>query len=118
MAPGFYGSLGFLDRGTDDGRRTRGRERQGPIRYALSMKIRTAVALGVFVSTGFGGAAEEDLKARASRIHASAIVVDSHEDVPERLGKEWVDLSARSRTGHVDVPRLKDGGVTAPARSR
>ena len=32
--------------------------------------------------------------------------------VPERLGLEWVDLSVRSRTGHVDIPRLKEGGVT------
>jgi membrane dipeptidase len=54
----------------------------------------------------------EDLHARAIRVHASAIVVDTHEDVPERLGTEWVDLSVRSATGHVDIPRLKEGGVT------
>jgi membrane dipeptidase len=56
----------------------------------------------------------EDLKTRAARIHRSAIVVDTHQDVPYRLGKEWIDLSKRSGTGHVDVPRLKEGGVTAP----
>jgi len=56
----------------------------------------------------------EDLKTRAARIHRSAIVVDTHQDVPYRLGKEWIDLSKRNATGHVDVPRLKEGGVTAP----
>ncbi|HYK43105.1 MAG TPA: dipeptidase [Thermoanaerobaculia bacterium] len=53
-----------------------------------------------------------DLKSRADRIHRSAIVIDTHEDVPERLGTEWVDLSVRNKTGHVDIPRLKEGGVT------
>ena len=56
----------------------------------------------------------EDLHARALRIHRSAIVVDTHEDVPEQLEKEWVDIRARQRTGHVDIPRWRDGGVTAP----
>jgi membrane dipeptidase len=56
--------------------------------------------------------ASSDLKARADRLHRSAIVVDTHEDVPERLGLEWVDLSVRNKTGHVDIPRLKEGGVT------
>jgi membrane dipeptidase len=57
----------------------------------------------------------EDLHARAMRIHRSAIVVDTHEDVPYRLeDKGWIDLSVRNTTGHVDIPRLKEGGVTGP----
>ncbi|MEO8349385.1 MAG: membrane dipeptidase, partial [Acidobacteriota bacterium] len=69
-------------------------------------------ALGLL--TAAQTAPPEDLKTRAARIHASAIVVDTHQDVPYRLDKEWIDLSKRNRTGHVDVPRLKEGGVTAP----
>jgi membrane dipeptidase len=49
---------------------------------------------------------------RAAQVHRSAIVIDTHLDVPYRLEKEWVDLSVRNRTGHVDIPRLKEGGVT------
>jgi membrane dipeptidase len=57
----------------------------------------------------------EELNSRAMRIHRSAIVVDTHEDVPYRLeDKGWVDLSVRNTTGHVDIPRLKEGGMTAP----
>ena len=56
----------------------------------------------------------DDLKTRAARLHASAIVVDTHQDVPYRLETEWSDLSKRNATGHVDIPRLKEGGVTAP----
>jgi membrane dipeptidase len=55
----------------------------------------------------------EDLKTRATRIHRTAIVVDTHQDVPYRLEKEWIDLSRRNPAGHVDIPRLKEGGVTA-----
>ncbi len=57
----------------------------------------------------------ENLHARAMRLHRSAIVVDTHEDVPYRLeDKGWIDLGVRNATGHVDIPRLKEGGVTAP----
>jgi membrane dipeptidase len=55
----------------------------------------------------------EDLHERAMRLQTGAIVLDTHEDVPERLEKEWVDLSVRSRTGHVDIPRWREGGVSA-----
>ncbi|HEY3171855.1 MAG TPA: membrane dipeptidase [Thermoanaerobaculia bacterium] len=56
----------------------------------------------------------EDLHARALLLHRSAIIVDTHEDVPEQLEKEWVDIGVRQKTGHVDIPRWRDGGVTAP----
>src|SRR5215470_1065500 len=58
--------------------------------------------------------AADDLKSRAAQLHVDAIVVDTHEDVPERLGKEWVDIGIRQKTGHVDIPRLIEGGVTNP----
>ncbi len=57
---------------------------------------------------------EDDFKARAARILQSAIVVDTHEDLPEQLEKEWVDIGVRLKTGHVDIPRWREGGVTAP----
>jgi membrane dipeptidase len=61
-----------------------------------------------------GMAAAGDLKTRAAQLQADAIIVDTHEDVPERLGKEWVDIGIRQKTGHVDIPRLIEGGVTNP----
>jgi membrane dipeptidase len=56
----------------------------------------------------------EDLHERAMRLHRSAIIVDTHEDVPETLEQHWVDISERNTVGHVDIPRWKEGGVTAP----
>lgn len=76
------------------------------------MKRPLLLALGAAALVA--AAPPEDLKTRALRIHRTAIVVDTHQDVPYRLESEWVDLSRRSATGHVDVPRLKEGGVTAP----
>jgi membrane dipeptidase len=55
----------------------------------------------------------KDYKAMAARLQKHSIVVDTHEDVPERLQKEWVDIGARNATGHVDIPRLREGGVGA-----
>ncbi|MGH9368215.1 MAG: dipeptidase [Thermoanaerobaculia bacterium] len=55
----------------------------------------------------------KDYKALAARLHQDSIVLDTHQDVPERLEKEWVDLGVRNASGHVDIPRLKEGGVTA-----
>lgn len=54
----------------------------------------------------------QELPARAARLHRGAIVMDTHLDVPYRLEKEWVDLAVRSKTGHVDIPRLREGGLT------
>src|SRR5262245_60096434 len=56
----------------------------------------------------------EDLHERAMRLHRSSIVVDTHEDVPEALQEKWIDLSIRNTVGHVDIPRWREGGVTAP----
>jgi membrane dipeptidase len=55
---------------------------------------------------------KNDLHARAMRLHKSAIVIDTHQDVPYRLESKWIDVGQRNDTGHVDIPRLKEGGVT------
>lgn len=69
-----------------------------------------------FLAAGLvsGALAAEDLHARALRIHREAIVVDTHEDVPEELQKHWFDVGVRQDGGHVDIPRWREGGVTAP----
>lgn len=68
----------------------------------------------VFVAAAVSPPAEkDDLHARAMRLHRSAIVIDTHQDVPYWLEeKGWTDLGKRLPTGHVDIPRLKEGGVT------
>ncbi|HEY3203461.1 MAG TPA: membrane dipeptidase [Thermoanaerobaculia bacterium] len=77
------------------------------------MKKRLLLCFSIVLGLGVHLSAE-DFKARAERLHRSAIVVDTHEDVPERLEKKWVEISVRQSVGHVDIPRWREGGMTAP----
>lgn len=44
-------------------------------------------------------------------IHKAIIVCDAHCDTVDRLIKDKTDLGIRSKNGHVDIPRLIEGGV-------
>src|SRR5437868_6594219 len=50
----------------------------------------------------------------ALAVHAQNIGIDSHIDTVQRVLIDQVSLAQRSPTGHVDIPRLKEGGVNAP----
>ncbi|MEW6411434.1 MAG: dipeptidase [Candidatus Zixiibacteriota bacterium] len=43
-------------------------------------------------------------------LHRDALVADMHSDTVLRM-KKGLDLSQRNRLGHMDIPRLKDGGI-------
>src|SRR4029079_10215146 len=45
---------------------------------------------------------------------AREIGMDSHIDTAQRILIDRADISQRSPVGHVDIPRLRDGGVNAP----
>ena len=45
--------------------------------------------------------------------HRETLVIDGHTDVPTRLWEEPADLSQRLTDRHVDLPRLREGGVDA-----
>ena len=57
--------------------------------------------------------AQEGL-ARARKISSEAIGIDSHIDTIQRVLIGGVDLAQRSASGHVDFPRLREGGMHAP----
>src|SRR5215813_7028589 len=46
--------------------------------------------------------------------HAQNIGIDSHIDTVQRVLIDQVNLAQRSPIGHVDIPRLKEGGINAP----
>ncbi|HXE74689.1 MAG TPA: dipeptidase [Candidatus Xenobia bacterium] len=54
-----------------------------------------------------------DVSPRAARLHRDAVVVDLHLDTPQRLLDESFDLGARDAHGHIDLPRMKEGGLDA-----
>src|SRR5207245_5377252 len=41
------------------------------------------------------------------------IIVDGHIDTPQRMLDMKADITARLEDGHVDVPRMRQGGLTA-----
>lgn len=56
----------------------------------------------------------EDLAAHAARLQREAIVVDTHLDAPDQLSDKWADIAIRGATDHFDLPRAREGGLTAP----
>src|SRR5262249_13669585 len=56
----------------------------------------------------------EELSARAPRLVRNAIIVDTHEDVPDALSDKWADVGQRGATKHFDIARAREGGLTAP----
>jgi membrane dipeptidase len=56
----------------------------------------------------------QDEMARARKISADAIGVDSHIDTIQGVLINHNDLGQRLTTGHVDLPRLREGGMHAP----
>lgn len=47
------------------------------------------------------------------QLHREAVVIDGHTDLPTRLFHQPADVSQRLADGHVDLPRLREGGVSA-----
>ena len=50
---------------------------------------------------------------RAVRVHRSAVVVDTHSDTTSRMLDEGFDVGSLASTGHMDLPRMKEGGLDA-----
>jgi membrane dipeptidase len=55
----------------------------------------------------------DDVAERARKIHFSSIVVDTHDDTTQRFFSKTYDLGKRNPDGHVDIPRMREGGMDA-----
>jgi membrane dipeptidase len=56
----------------------------------------------------------DDVATRAHKLHSDAIVVDTHLDAPDQLASKWADVAIKGATDHFDIPRAREGGLTAP----
>jgi len=55
---------------------------------------------------------ESPVSARAKQVHERAIVIDSHDDTTQRLlSDKTFDIAKRQKTGNVDIPRMREGGL-------
>ncbi len=59
-----------------------------------------------------GGQMRKVTDAEVMRVHASAILIDTHNDVTGRT-IDGFDIGKRTAEGHTDGPRLREGGVGA-----
>ena len=79
-------------------------------------RLRTILTAGCLISAGSFLAADmtaDNLSARARKLHFSSIVVDTHDDTTQRLLDGKFDLGARNSSGSIDIPRMREGNLSA-----
>ncbi len=52
-----------------------------------------------------------DISERARKLHFSSLILDTHIDVTPKLQTDW-KFGERHDTGHIDLPRMKEGGLS------
>jgi len=56
----------------------------------------------------------DDIAERAKKLHFSSIVLDTHDDTTQRFfEKGGFNLADRHTDGHIDIPRMREGGMNA-----
>jgi membrane dipeptidase len=58
-------------------------------------------------------ASPDSVSEQANKLTHSAIVIDTHDDTTQRLLDPHFDLGARHADGNIDIPRMRDGGLSA-----
>ncbi|MCU1340084.1 MAG: Membrane dipeptidase [Bryobacterales bacterium] len=74
--------------------------------------MRTRLLLALVTAMFLGGQPRTVTDAEVMRVHRSALLIDTHNDVPSRT-VEGFDIGSRNGAGHTDIARLKEGGVGA-----
>lgn len=67
------------------------------------------LVLNIPVQVAFG----DEISERAKKLHFSSIVLDTHDDTTQRFFTKNFDLGKRNPDGHVDIPRMREGGMNA-----
>jgi membrane dipeptidase len=78
--------------------------------------LRPLLAASVLLSAGIFVAAAvtaDDISARARKLHFSSIVVDTHDDTTQRFLDGKFDLGTRNSLGSIDIPRMREGNLSA-----
>src|SRR2546423_747797 len=55
----------------------------------------------------------DSISERARKLHFSSIVVDTHDDTTQRFLDGKFDLGTRSSSGSIDIPRMREGNLSA-----
>jgi membrane dipeptidase len=55
----------------------------------------------------------DSISERARKLHFASIVVDTHDDTTQRFLDGKFDLGPRNAAGSIDIPRMRDGNLSA-----
>ncbi len=55
----------------------------------------------------------ESFGERVARVHAAAVIVDGHDDIPTVMANTGFDLGKPNGKTATDLPKMKAGGITA-----
>src|SRR5271154_1822429 len=80
------------------------------MRLARVSLIASLLASGFMLSQVATG---DDIADRAKRLHFSTIVLDTHDDTTQRFFSKDFDIGKRNPDGHIDIPRMREGGMNA-----
>ena len=78
------------------------------LRFAACMCLCGVLLAGSRLSAP---ASADDIAERAKKLHFSSIVLDTHDDTTQRFFTTNFDIAKRNPDGHVDIPRMIDGGM-------
>jgi membrane dipeptidase len=71
------------------------------------MRTKFIVLVLLLACTAFAG----DLEKQARQMNQKALVFDAHCDTVMRILEQNVNLGLRSKEGHIDIPRAREGGL-------
>ena len=55
----------------------------------------------------------DSISDKAKKLQSSSIVIDTHDDTTQRLLDPHFDFAVRHTDGNVDIPRMREGGLSA-----
>jgi len=71
----------------------------------------------LLIATAASAQNDERLLQQVRELAQSALIVDSHVDVPYRIHAQWDDVTRATDGGNFDAPRARAGGLNAPFMS-
>jgi len=79
-------------------------------RILVILCVSACITAGFFLSRAVSA---DEIAERARKLHFSSLVLDTHDDTTQRFFSKDFDLGKRNPDGHVDIPRLREGGMNA-----
>jgi membrane dipeptidase len=75
--------------------------------------IRTLAVLSLLCTVTLAIVVAQSVSDKAKKVHFSSIVIDTHDDTTQRLLDPHFDIAVPHTDGNIDIPRMRDGGLTA-----